>query len=97
MAKSNGIVLYITYTNKMAEKKNELPENYSIFYQNTPDYQRNIKGEKFFELHPKFEELFSYFLIKIVEVAERILTLAFPKHIILLILIKQLQSWKARK
>ena len=42
---------------------------------------RNIKGEKFFELHLKFEELYANLLLKVDEVAERILTLgATPLH-----------------
>jgi len=41
----------------------------------------NIKGEKFFELHVKFEELYNDLILKIDEVAERILTLGHtPAH-----------------
>jgi starvation-inducible DNA-binding protein len=55
--------------------------NYSIFYQNTRGYHWNIKGEKFFELHLKFEELYNDLLLKIDELAERILTLGHsPNH-----------------
>ena len=65
----------------LAEKLNELLANYSIFYQNTRGYHWNIKGEKFFELHVKFEELYNDLILKIDEVAERILTLGHtPKH-----------------
>jgi starvation-inducible DNA-binding protein len=65
----------------LAEKLNELLANYSIFYQNTRGYHWNIKGEKFFELHLKFEELYNDLLLKIDEIAERILTLGHtPKH-----------------
>lgn len=65
----------------LAAKLNELLANYSIFYQNTRGYHWNIKGEKFFELHLKFEELYNDLLLKIDEVAERILTLGHtPKH-----------------
>jgi len=59
----------------LAEKLNVLLANYSIIYQNTRGYHWNIKGEKFFELHLKFEELYNDLLLKIDEVAERILTL----------------------
>nr|MCU0334907.1 DNA starvation/stationary phase protection protein [Chitinophagaceae bacterium] len=60
---------------------NELLANYSIFYQNTRGYHWNIKGEKFFELHLKFEELYNDLLLKIDEIAERILTLGgTPQH-----------------
>ncbi len=65
----------------LAEKLNELLANYSIFYQNTRGYHWNIKGEKFFELHVKFEELYNSLLLKIDELAERILTLGYaPAH-----------------
>lgn len=65
----------------LSEKLNELLANYSIFYQNTRGYHWNIKGEKFFELHLKFEELYNDLLMKIDEVAERILTLGHtPTH-----------------
>tara|TARA_R110002124_G_scaffold150231_6_gene316623 strand:+ start:434 stop:910 length:477 start_codon:yes stop_codon:yes gene_type:complete len=66
---------------QLSEKLNELLANYSIFYQNTRGYHWNIKGEKFFELHLKFEELYNDLLLKIDEVAERILTLGHsPNH-----------------
>jgi starvation-inducible DNA-binding protein len=81
MAKSNGIGLDSNDAKKLSEKLNELLAHYSIFYQNTRGYHWNIKGEKFFELHLKFEELYNDLLIKIDEVAERILTLgASPSH-----------------
>ena len=65
----------------LADKLNLLLANYSIFYQNTRGYHWNIKGEKFFELHLKFEELYNDLLLKIDEVAERILTLGHtPEH-----------------
>lgn len=65
----------------LAQKLNALLANYSLFYQNTRGYHWNIKGEKFFELHLKFEELYNNLLLKIDEIAERILTLgAAPEH-----------------
>ena len=81
MEKVNHIGLDDVKAKKLAEKLNELLANYSIFYQNTRGYHWNIKGEKFFELHLKFEELYNDLLIKIDEVAERILTLGHtPSH-----------------
>jgi len=66
---------------QLADLLNELLANYSIFYQNTRGYHWNIKGEKFFELHLKFEELYNDLLLKIDEVAERVLTLgSSPNH-----------------
>lgn len=64
-----------------AEKLNMLLANYSIFYQNTRGFHWNIKGDKFFELHVKFEELYNDLKVKIDEIAERILTLGHsPEH-----------------
>lgn len=81
MKNLNAIGLDTTKAAHLAEKLNELLANYSIFYQNTRGYHWNIKGEKFFELHLKFEELYNDLLLKIDEVAERILTLGHtPKH-----------------
>lgn len=81
MKNLNAIGLDSAKATQLAEKLNELLANYSIFYQNTRGYHWNIKGEKFFELHLKFEELYNDFLLKIDEVAERILTLGHtPKH-----------------
>jgi starvation-inducible DNA-binding protein len=81
MNNKNSIGLDSIKVERLAEKLNELLANYSIFYQNTRGYHWNIKGEKFFELHLKFEELYNDLLLKIDEVAERILTLGHtPKH-----------------
>jgi starvation-inducible DNA-binding protein len=66
---------------RLAEKLNVLLAHYSLFYQNVRGYHWNIRGRNFFELHQKFEELYNDLLIKIDEVAERILTLgAVPRH-----------------
>ena len=81
MNNRNAIGLDNEKAKQLAEKLNGLLANYSIFYQNTRGYHWNIKGEKFFELHVKFEELYNDLLLKIDEVAERILTLGHtPKH-----------------
>lgn len=81
MDNRNNIGLDKNKAKYLAEKLNELLANYSIFYQNARGYHWNIKGEKFFELHLKFEELYNGLLLKMDEVAERILTLGhLPKH-----------------
>jgi len=81
MKNLNSIGLDVKKSAELADKLNTLLANYSIFYQNTRGYHWNIKGEKFFELHLKFEELYNDLFIKIDEVAERILTLGYsPKH-----------------
>ncbi len=73
----NAIGLESNKAETLAKKLNELLANYSFFYQNTRGYHWNIKGEKFFELHVKFEELYNNLLLKVDEVAERILTLGY--------------------
>ncbi|MCB9251494.1 MAG: DNA starvation/stationary phase protection protein [Flavobacteriales bacterium] len=81
MKKLNAIGLDSSKSKRLAEMLNELLANYSIFYQNTRGFHWNIKGEKFFELHLKFEELYNDLLLKIDEVAERVLTLGYaPNH-----------------
>ncbi|MGE0635714.1 MAG: Dps family protein [Bacteroidia bacterium] len=81
MSKLNSIGLNIKDAEKLASKLNDLLANYSVFYQNVRGYHWNIKGEKFFELHLKFEELYNSLVLKIDEVAERILTLGHtPRH-----------------
>lgn len=65
----------------LTEKLNVLLADYMVFYQNTRGLHWNIKGNKFFELHVKFEELYNNLLLKVDEIAERILTLgATPLH-----------------
>lgn len=81
MNQLNAIGLDTEKAMRLADRLNALLANYSIFYQNVRGYHWNIKGEKFFELHLKFEELYNDLLLKIDEIAERILTLgAIPHH-----------------
>ena len=81
MNKLNAIGLDAAKAKKLAARLNDLLANYSVFYQNTRGYHWNIRGDKFFELHVKFEELYNDNLLKIDEIAERILTLGHsPEH-----------------
>ncbi len=81
MESKNQIGLDNTESKQLAESLNHLLANYMMFYQNTRGLHWNIKGDKFFELHLKFEELYTNLLLKVDEVAERILTLgATPLH-----------------
>lgn len=59
----------------LSSKLNLLLADYQIFYQNLRGFHWNLKGNDFFELHLKFEELYNDAQIKIDEIAERILTL----------------------
>ena len=54
---------------------NELLANFQVYYQNLRGLHWNIKGRSFFELHLKFEELYTDSQEKIDLIAERILTL----------------------
>lgn len=73
---NNNIGLNIEKSKKVAENLNDLLSNYQLFYMNLRGFHWNIKGKKFFELHLKFEELYNDALIKVDEIAERILTLS---------------------
>lgn len=67
--------------NNLANMLNDLLTNYQLLYTNVRGFHWNIKGDKFFELHGKFEELYDDLNIKIDEIAERILTLGYqPEH-----------------
>jgi len=66
---------------QLAAKLNVLLANYQLFYINTRGFHWNIKGDNFFELHLKFEEIYNNLQLKIDEIAERILTLGYtPLH-----------------
>ncbi|MDY0104237.1 MAG: Dps family protein [Lentimicrobium sp.] len=81
MKRMNQIGLDEAMSAQLIEKLNDLLANYQVFYQNTRGFHWNIKGEKFFELHLKFEELYNDLQIKIDEIAERVLTLGgTPVH-----------------
>jgi starvation-inducible DNA-binding protein len=77
----NHIGLNPEKTQQTAKEMNELLANFQIFYINTRGFHWNIQGDRFFELHLKFEELYTDALLKIDEIGERILTLGHrPFH-----------------
>lgn len=81
MSNKNQIGLDKTKSKKLASKLNTLLSDYQLFYMNARGFHWNIAGEKFFELHVKFEEIYTDALLKIDEIAERILTLGYsPVH-----------------
>ncbi|WP_149304517.1 Dps family protein [Pareuzebyella sediminis] len=57
------------------DELNILLADYNIYYQNLRGFHWNVMGKNFFDLHNKFEELYTDARIKIDEIAERILTL----------------------
>ncbi len=78
---TNFIGLDTEKASNLADALNDLLSNYQIFYMNVRGYHWNIKGANFFELHLKFEELYNDLLLKIDEIAERVLTLGHrPAH-----------------
>jgi starvation-inducible DNA-binding protein len=62
-------------------KMNHLLATYQVHYQNLRAIHWNIKGSNFFELHLKYEELYTRTQVIIDDLAERILTLGItPLH-----------------
>lgn len=81
MTATNRIGLEVKGTEQLADQLNNLLANYQVFYMNVRGFHWNIRGEKFFELHARFEEIYTDALVKIDEIAERILTLSCtPLH-----------------
>lgn len=63
------------------DKLNNLLADFQIYYQNLRGFHWNIQGKAFFELHVKFEELYTDAAMKVDEIAERILTVGgVPLH-----------------
>lgn len=77
----NAIGLDTQKSAELIDSLNELLSNYQVYYMNVRGFHWNIKGDKFFELHVKFEELYNDLELKIDEVAERILMIGgTPLH-----------------
>jgi len=78
---TNSIGLDTEKTKKLATDLNQLLGNFQVYYQNLRGIHWNIKGKAFFDLHNKFEELYTDANLKVDEIAERILTLGYtPLH-----------------
>ena len=79
--KLNSIGLDALKTKDLASDLNNLLANFQIYYQNLRGIHWNIKGKRFFDLHVKFEELYTDANMKVDLIAERILTLGeTPLH-----------------
>jgi len=66
---------------KLGNDLNTLLANFQVYYQNLRGLHWNIKGKNFFELHVKFEELYTDAQEKVDVIAERVLTLdGQPMH-----------------
>ncbi|MFY0664435.1 MAG: DNA starvation/stationary phase protection protein [Natronospirillum sp.] len=78
---TNAIGIQTEQAQSLASGLNDLLANYQVFYMNARGYHWNIRGKDFFELHLKFEELYNELLLKVDEIAERVLTLGYePAH-----------------
>ncbi|MBQ4813899.1 DNA starvation/stationary phase protection protein [Pseudoalteromonas luteoviolacea] len=78
---SNSIGLDAQKSQQLVESLNTLLSSYQIQYMNARSFHWNIKGREFFELHVKFEEIYNQLLLKVDELAERILTIeGTPLH-----------------
>ena len=79
--KLNTLGLNKANVEKEVSLLNVLLANYQTYYQNLRGVHWNIKGKRFFELHVKFEELYTTAQEQVDEIAERILTLGgVPFH-----------------
>ncbi len=77
----NSIGLNENKAKDLANDLNSLLANFQVYYQNLRGVHWNIKGKRFFDLHVKFEELYTDANIKVDQIAERILTLgSTPLH-----------------
>jgi len=79
--KLNSLGLDPSKTKELANQLNDLLANFQIYYQNLRGIHWNIKGKNFFNLHVKFEELYTDANMKVDAIAERVLTLGeTPLH-----------------
>ena len=77
----NPIGLDTAQSQALAAELNKLLASYQILYMNVRGFHWNIRGNQFFELHLKFEEIYNDLLLKVDALAERILTLdGVPLH-----------------
>ncbi len=73
--KLNSIGLSAEKSDELSKELNTLLANFQTYYQNLRGVHWNIKGKRFFDLHLKFEELYTDANAKVDAIAERILTL----------------------
>ena len=79
--KMNSIGLDAGKSKILSKDLNLLLANFQRYYQNLRGIHWNIKGKRFFDLHVKFEELYTDANLKVDLIAERILTLGgVPLH-----------------
>ena len=79
--KTNILGLPVKESELIVKELNILLSNFQVYYQNLRGIHWNIRGKRFFDLHVKFEELYTDSQIKIDLIAERVLTVGgTPLH-----------------
>ncbi|MCP9612181.1 Dps family protein [Coprobacter tertius] len=81
MKTTNYIHLDVQKTETIVNGLQQLLADFQVYYTNLRGFHWNIKGQLFFALHSKFEELYNDAAEKVDEIAERILMLGgVPEH-----------------
>ena len=75
MSTINYVQLNAAKSERTVAMLQQLLADFQVYYTNLRNYHWNIKGEAFFALHSKFEELYDDAAEKTDEIAERILML----------------------
>ncbi|OMQ11798.1 Dps family protein [[Flexibacter] sp. ATCC 35103] len=79
--KTNILGLPVKESELLVNELNILLSNFQVYYQNLRGIHWNIRGKRFFDLHVKFEELYTDAQLKIDMIAERVLTIGgTPLH-----------------
>jgi starvation-inducible DNA-binding protein len=79
--KTNILGLPVKESELVVKELNVLLSNFQVYYQNLRGIHWNIRGKRFFDLHVKFEELYTDAQLKIDMIAERVLTIGgTPLH-----------------
>lgn len=79
--KTNILGLPVKESELIGIELNVLLSNFQVYYQNLRGIHWNIRGKRFFDLHVKFEELYTDAQLKIDLIAERVLTVGgTPLH-----------------
>jgi len=79
--KTNILGLPVKESEVIVNELNILLSNFQVYYQNLRGIHWNIRGKRFFDLHVKFEELYTDSQIKVDLIAERVLTVGgTPLH-----------------
>ena len=79
--KTNILGLPVKESELLVKELNVLLSNFQVYYQNLRGIHWNIRGKRFFDLHVKFEELYTDAQLKIDMIAERVLTIGgTPLH-----------------